>query len=115
MALWDIKGSGPTCPFINCWGGSVDLPLRSMHTFKGAISRKWKKMPKKAMAKGYRHIRVQVAVPGLATYGTGITPAPSEPARVEAIGPTNPKFIWEPGPTFASFRTLATLRRGTGR
>ena len=52
------------------------------------------------MAKGYRHIRVQMAIPGLATYGSGMTPVPSEPATTgpEAIGPTNPKAIWEPGP-----------------
>jgi len=46
------------------------------------------------MEKGYRHIRVQVEVPGLATYGAGGIEDASRDEEV--IGPTNPKDIWEP-------------------
>ena len=35
---------------------------------------------RQAMARGYRHIRVQMAIPGLATYGSGLTPR-SEPRQ----------------------------------
>ena len=49
------------------------------------------------MAKGYRHVRVQVAIPGLATYGTAPGAVRAGRAR-GSIGPTNPKYIWEPGP-----------------
>jgi mannonate dehydratase len=50
---------------------------------------------RKAIANGYRHIRVQVAIPGLATYGAAASRERTDP---EVIGPTNPKNIWEPGP-----------------
>src|SRR4029450_8259585 len=58
------------------------------------------------MEKGFRHVRVQVATPGYASYGarsgvapttgpgmSGVTGAPSD-----AVGPTNPRAIWESGP-----------------
>ena len=47
-----------------------------------------------AMAEGFRHVRVQVAVPGLATYGAGGARPPAEGED----GPTNPTRVWEPGP-----------------
>jgi mannonate dehydratase len=58
-----------------------------------------------AIAKGYRHVRVQVAIPGLATYGSAGL-ARTQPTQAEVIGPTNPRNIWEPGPYL---RTLPKL------
>ena len=46
-----------------------------------ATSRRSRTTPAHAMAKGYRHIRVQVGIPGLATYGTA--PPANEPANRE--------------------------------
>src|SRR5438477_242561 len=44
------------------------------------------------MEQGYRHIRAQVAVPGLATYGSGGQP------RDPAAADNNRPQVWEPGP-----------------
>jgi mannonate dehydratase len=98
MALWDIKGKRANMPVYQLLGGKCRFAAAVYAHVQGGDFKEVEENAKKAMAKGYRHIRVQVAVPGLATYGTGITPALSEPAHVEAVGPTNPKYIWEPGP-----------------
>src|SRR5581483_11406696 len=46
---------------------------------------------RKAMAQGYRHVRAQIAIPGLATYGAG-RGAPQDPtARPNTAG-----GVWEP-------------------
>src|SRR5438094_425141 len=57
------------------------------------------------------HIRLQVAIPGLATYGTA--PERSEPAGAEVLGPTNPKYIWEPGPYLRTLPKLFEHLRST--
>jgi mannonate dehydratase len=98
MALWDIKGKRANMPVYQLLGGKCRFAAAVYAHVQGRDFKEVEENARKAMAKGYRHIRVQVAVPGLATYGTGITPAISEPAEVEAIGPTNPKYTWEPGP-----------------
>ena len=49
-----------------------------------------------AMAKGYRHIRLQVSVPGMATYGAAGDTARTEPVQSGSSTPTEPKAIWEP-------------------
>jgi mannonate dehydratase len=47
------------------------------------------------MAKGFRHVRIQVAVPDQATYGTAGGPRAAEG---QADGPTNPTRVWESAP-----------------
>ena len=98
MALWDIKGKRPACPSTSSWGASAGSPPTSTCTSAGATSRRSRTASASAMEKGYRHVRVQVDIPGLATYGTA--PAGSEPRKPEPSEPTrpNPKLIWEPGP-----------------
>jgi mannonate dehydratase len=51
-----------------------------------------------AMEKGFRHVRVQVATPGYASYGARSAwpdagPADGVPARSDAVGPTNPGHL----------------------
>ncbi len=63
-----------------------------------------------AMAKGYRHIRVQVGIPGMATYGAR---AARGPANREAGGPTDPRNVWEPGPYLRTLPKLFEHLRST--
>jgi len=49
------------------------------------------------MEQGFRHVRVQVATPGYAGYGARGNP-PAGNNQIEAIGPTNPREIWESAP-----------------
>jgi mannonate dehydratase len=96
MALWDIKGKRANMPLYQLLGGKCRFAAALYAHVRGRDFKEVEDNARKAMAKGYRHVRVQVGIPGLATYGT--EPARSEPAQAEVLGPTNPRFVWEPGP-----------------
>jgi len=48
------------------------------------------------MEAGYRYVRAQVGLPGLATYGARSAGAGAGAGGGERIGPTNPGPVWEP-------------------
>ncbi len=103
IALWDIKGKRANMPVYQLLGGKCRFGAALYAHVQGRDFKEVEDNARKAMAKGYRHIRVQVAIPGLATYGAAMR---REPAAAEPIGPINPKDIWEPGPYL---RTLPKL------
>jgi mannonate dehydratase len=96
MALWDIKGKRAGMPVYQLLGGKCRFAADLYLHVRGRDFKEVEDGVRRAMERGYRHVRVQVGIPGLATYGT--SPAPEEPAVPEVIGPTDPKYIWEPGP-----------------
>lgn len=99
IALWDIKGKRAGMPVYQLLGGKVRKGADLYFHSSGADFNEVSDRAKAAMERGYRYIRVQAAVEGLATYGAGrggptnTTPAPG--TVEEAVGPTNPKAIWE--------------------
>ncbi len=95
MALWDIKGKRANMPVYQLLGGKCRFAAHLYAHVSGWSIREVEDNALAAMAKGYRHIRVQVAIPGLSTYGTRVA---NEPASREISGPTEPRNIWEPGP-----------------
>jgi mannonate dehydratase len=95
MALWDIKGKRANMPVYQLLGGKCRFAAALYAHVQGRDFKEVEDNARKAMAKGYRHIRVQIAISGLATYGAAVS---REPTTTEVIGPTNPKSIWEPGP-----------------
>jgi mannonate dehydratase len=97
MALWDIKGKRANMPVYQLLGGKCRFAATVYAHVQGRDFKDVEENARKALAKGYRHLRVQVAIPGLSTYGTGTSPALTEPVSAEPIGPTNPQAIWEPG------------------
>jgi mannonate dehydratase len=100
MALWDIKGKRANMPVYELLGGKCRFAAAVYAHVQGRDIKQVEDNARQAMARGYRHIRVQMGIPGLAAYGSGGTPAPTGPAAAgaEVIGPTNPRSIWEPGP-----------------
>jgi mannonate dehydratase len=93
QALWDIKGKRANMPVYQLLGGRCRLGADLYYHASGRDFQEVEDKARKALELGYRYVRIQVAVPGLATYGTaGAT------AAAEADGPTNPTRVWESGP-----------------
>jgi mannonate dehydratase len=104
IALWDIKGKRANMPLYQLLGGKVRKGADLYFHASGRDFQEVEANARRGMEMGYRHVRVQGGVPGLATYGagggnrgTGATGAGAAEDG-EAIGPTNPKAIWEPAP-----------------
>jgi mannonate dehydratase len=92
MALWDILGKRTGVPVYQLFGGKCRTAVDTYRHVSGATFADVEKSARKFMEQGYRHLRVQVAVPALSTYGAGARgaePPASANARAE---------VWEPGP-----------------
>jgi len=71
MALWDIKGRQAGMPVYQLLGGKVREAVDTYTHASGADYQQCIDQAKKFMEQGWRHVRVQVGVPGMAGYGSG--------------------------------------------
>ena len=98
IALWDIKAKRARMPLYQLLGGKVRHGADCYYHASGASFTEVEENARRGMGLGFRHVRVQVSTPGYASYGARSTAPPSASPTNEAIGPTNPRAIWEPAP-----------------
>ena len=92
MALWDIKGKVAGMPVHDLLGGKCRHSAAVYVHASGNTIPETIDSAQQLMEQGFRHVRLQVAVPGQSTYGTK-----SDLQVGQTVdGPTTPQSLYEP-------------------
>ena len=95
-ALWDICGKRANMPVYKLLGGKVRAAVPLYGHASATELPALEDQVRKYMSKGYRHVRVQLGVPGFATYGAGSkTSEANLSARPRGVMPSP---VFEPTP-----------------
>jgi mannonate dehydratase len=95
-ALWDICGKRAGMPVYKMLGGKVRAAVPLYGHASATELPALEDQVRKYMQQGYRHVRVQLGVPGFATYGAGSkTSDANQAARPRGVTPSP---VFEPTP-----------------
>jgi mannonate dehydratase len=89
MALWDILGKRAGLPLYQLFGGKCRKAVDTYAHASGTTFKEVEDRVRAFMERGWRHVRAQVAVPGLSAYGAAGRPG-------DAKGPNDRTQLWEP-------------------
>jgi len=92
MALWDILGKRAGMPVYQLLGGKCRKAVDTYRHANGTTIQETIDNAKKLIAAGQRHVRLQVGIPGLATYSVN----PKGKGEEEKLPPNNRPALWEP-------------------
>ena len=111
MALWDILGKRAGLPVYQLFGGKCRKAVDTYRHATGQTPEEVTAAARKLIEQGQRYVRVQVAVPGLSTYGA-VAPNPkADPASKDNAA----HQVWEPRAyTRAVPRLFEHLRKQLG-
>lgn len=100
LALWDIKGKLAGMPVYQLLGGRTRRGALAYTHATGKDFNETEDAVRRAMGRGFKCVRAQVAIPGLeGTYGTSLTKTSEETAgRVDQQADLPQTEIFEPGP-----------------
>ncbi|HYM13509.1 MAG TPA: enolase C-terminal domain-like protein, partial [Bryobacterales bacterium] len=105
QALWDIKGKRANMPVYQLLGGKARFAVDLYAHAQGRDFQEAEDGVRRWMEQGYRHVRVQVAIPGQAAYGAGGggRRGRGQAAQEAATGPLAPdakptRGVFESGP-----------------
>ena len=101
QALWDIKAKRANMPVYQLLGGKTRMAADCYAHASGSSFEEVEDNARRFMEQGYRHVRIQVGVPGMATYGAASKGASSGGDSAELppppAGPPR-KGVYEPAP-----------------
>ncbi len=108
MAAWDLLGKRTGQPVYQLLGGKCREAVDTYRHASGADFKAVEESVRQLIKEGQRHVRVQVGLPGLSTYGV----RPAEDAKVPANRRTR---VWEPSAYCRALpRLFEHLRKAVG-